>query len=366
MIILQTHPIFFSFVGLKIYAHALFFVLGALIGWWVLEHLNQGLEKKLANSEWFVFWVFATALGGARLGYFLIYPSALHTVSQILAIWQGGLVSYTAIITGLLAAYWWVRKWDRLAQLKLLDALVLSTLLAWGIGRLGNYYAGDSEGVYSVYWSWFYSRVPIQLLESLWCFILYLFFRFKYKSLKPGSLSRWAMVGYFTGRFFIDIWRNENYLWVLHNSQWASLALVLILIFTPTFYRFSKKPAFGTYLLFLLILLFDQTINLGLTLFYPKQIASNEVRYFQVFPILTSLFLAYLLIFWLFKLAQKNKTKITSLQLALIGLIGNTITFLVYGHFIDYLIFPIWNTNLDDFFIVVGLIYFVLQYYFEN
>ena len=168
---------------------------------------------------------FASGLVGARLLFLILYPEQVGGWSQLLNFWNGGLVSYGGLITGSYAAYRYICHYapEQVAQWR--ESVVIATLLAWGIGRIGNFLAGDSVGVFSSVWQLTYGRVPIQLFESLLCLLLaYLLWRAKI------NIALLATTGYFAGRFIIDIWRDETLLILLHASQWASL-LALILIF---------------------------------------------------------------------------------------------------------------------------------------
>ena len=227
--LLQAHPVLLHLGVLIIYSHAVFFALGAISATGVFSWLAKKHDLPVEDIYAHAFWIFFIGLLAARVGFFLSYPSAYTSAWQILMIWQGGLVSYWAIFAGLIVAYFIFRSKKNLATW--FDLIILSSLLGWGIGRLGNYYAGDSVGVESGVWYIFYGRVPIQLFESiLTIFLFIVLYNFlKRWHLRPGTVSFLALIGYFFGRFFIDIWRDEGILLGLHVSQISSLLLLIIL-----------------------------------------------------------------------------------------------------------------------------------------
>ncbi|MBU6389199.1 prolipoprotein diacylglyceryl transferase, partial [Patescibacteria group bacterium] len=143
------------------------------------------------------------------------------------SIWEGGLVSYWAIVGGLLVAWWLFLSRPKSERAAWFNSLLIAAALGWGIGRIGNYYAGDSIGTVNPVWSAFYGRVPIQLWEAALCFGLVLLFQGRrLASIRTGLL---LLILYFAGRFVIDFWRDEKIWLGLHLSQWVSLMVALLL-----------------------------------------------------------------------------------------------------------------------------------------
>ena len=223
MWLLAPHPL--TVFGL--HTHAVFFVIAAEVA---ALYLSWWLEKKGVSPEPVPGLVFCTFVGGlvaARLGYFISYPSQFINVKQVIEIWQGGLVSYWGMAMGALILWVWLKKKPKQEQLVWWDGIVLSGLLAWAIGRLGNYYAADSVGVLSTVWKAFYGRVPIQLFESGLCGLSFLWLR---RQEKPGQIAWLGFIFYFAGRAVIDTWRFETVMGGLHVSQWVSVTVLLFLL----------------------------------------------------------------------------------------------------------------------------------------
>jgi phosphatidylglycerol:prolipoprotein diacylglycerol transferase len=171
--------------------------------------------------------VFVAGLAGARIGFFLSYPDQYVSLGQVLAIWNGGLVSYWGMATGGLAAWTLFRGEKHPASWA--DIVMVSSLWGWAVGRLGNYWAADSVGVPVGRFALFYGRVPIQLFESLLCLVLgSILYRMVARGPRPGLAAGIGFLGYGLGRGIIDSWRDESVLFHLHQSQWVSLSMALV------------------------------------------------------------------------------------------------------------------------------------------
>lgn len=227
--LLAPHPLLILGSHIVLRTHAVFFVIGAESA---ALFLSSWLKKRGLSADEVpvaVFMAFVLGLVAARVGFFLSYPSQFQNLIQVLEIWKGGLVSYWGLAAGVSVLAFRLR--HKISREKKIwwDGIVLSGLLGWGIGRLGNYYAADSVGVLSTHWALFYGRVPIQLMESLLC--LAAFFFFAHKKWQPGEVAWEGFITYFAGRAVIDTWRFEGVVAALHLSQWVSIvALVTIVI----------------------------------------------------------------------------------------------------------------------------------------
>jgi|GEM_PF-2526727 len=234
MKLLQTHSVFFTLHGFSVTAHGFFFALGALLAtFFIIANrrmlglsFNDALERCVA--------IFIIGLAGARLGYSVAYPGTWQTIGDIVAIWHGGLVSFTGIIAGLLVTALYARRLSFEKATQWYAIVVQATLLGWSIGRLGNYYAAESGGVASSFWHLTGGHVPIQLFEALGCLLLFLTLRFL--TIRPLEQIWIGIGGYLILRFMVDFWRNEAS-FGLHVSQWVALICLIILAFFIKKYR---------------------------------------------------------------------------------------------------------------------------------
>ena len=220
---ITPHPVLWSSGQFSITAHGLFFALGAEACYLVLLRLAKSRQLNTENLAEKVAVIFFAGLVAARIGYFISYPSAYQSVVQVFSIWHGGLVSFWGIIGGLGAAWFLFRE----RRTEWLGLLSVATLLAWAVGRLGNFWAGDSFGVLSPVWGFFYGRVPIQLFEALLCLLLFFFWL---RRLDQKNLLVWVLLSYLAARFLVDFWRDESVWAGLHVSQWTSLVLAVPLL----------------------------------------------------------------------------------------------------------------------------------------
>jgi len=234
MKLLQTHPTFFTIAGFSITAHGFLFALGAVIGAFFLMYHRQLLALSFNDVLERCVAIFIIGLIGARFGYLVAYPATWQSFGDAIAIWHGGLVSFTGIAAGFAVAALYTRSLPSEKRVIWLSLVVQATLLAWSIGRLGNYYAGESGGVASSVWHLTYGHVPIQLFESLGCLLLFITIRLT--TLKPLQQIWLGIGGYLILRFVVDFWRDELVVG-LRVSQWTDLICIIVLLLMMKKYR---------------------------------------------------------------------------------------------------------------------------------
>ena len=228
MQLLEPHPVIMTFASAQLTAHGFFFAVGGLIATLFIILQRHKLNLSFNDALERCVMIFVGGIIGARLGYVIAYPTTWNSVWDIFAIWQGGLVSFTGILAGLGVAALYARKLDPEQKILWLRIIVHATLLGWFLGRFGNYYAAESGGVASTFWSATYGKVPIQLFESFGCLGLFLWLQFT--KFKPVEQIFLGIGGYLVLRFMVDFWRDEAQLG-LHVSQWVSLLGLIILAF---------------------------------------------------------------------------------------------------------------------------------------
>jgi prolipoprotein diacylglyceryltransferase len=234
MSVLEPHPILWQSPLGPITAHGVFFAIaGVVAAWFFAKQLERAGICRFVEGVEAALLIYVVGLLGARLGYLLTYRSEWTSFGQLLAIWQGGLVSFWGMVAGFGYAWYRVRNLKPEQRTQWWLAFVLAGLLGWGVGRIGNYVMGDSYGVVSSVWATFYGRVPIQLFESVLCFGLF------FVLLKQKEAAWFGVIGYLVGRLVIDMWRDELLVGPLHLSQWTSLILLLILI--PLYVRRNRS-----------------------------------------------------------------------------------------------------------------------------
>lgn len=220
MSIWQPHPILALTPWGPLTSHAVAFTIASVVAAVWLGIVSQRyLQRTFADGVEDVVVVFVGSLIVAHFGYLVTYPNEWTSTLQLLQIWEGGLVSFWGIAAGIGLLRLRVRKVRVQHRPLWWQTVVNSALLAWAIGRVGNFYMGEAEGVLVSF-----GRVPVPLIESAWCLLLLAFL--------PKAWKRrfWpAVVAYLVGRFIIDIWRDEFVWYGLRMGQWAVL-LFLVLI----------------------------------------------------------------------------------------------------------------------------------------
>ena len=170
-------PVTFHLYGLMI-------GLGVLVGAWVASKKDKKIWDCLV-------WVIGGGIIGARLYHVVDWWSYYSQhLSQIPAVWQGGMGIYGGILGGILGLWIYTRRREEpnLRLLKLLDVGALGLPLGQAIARWGNYFNQELYGLptnlpWGIYirpenrllevmdFKYFH---PLWLYESLWCLIIFI------------------------------------------------------------------------------------------------------------------------------------------------------------------------------------------------
>ena len=200
------------------------------------EATRQGQNGELVWDM--LIWILIAGIIGARLWHiFTPMPSLIaqgvttyyyltHPLDAI-AIWKGGLGIPGAVIGGVIALYFFVRK-HRLSFLKWLDILAPALALGQAIGRWGNFFNQELYGApTSLPWAIYIDPQhrlpgfenqayyhPTFLYESLWnlanmALLLWLSQRFNNR-LKTGDLFLVYLIVYPLGRFLLEFLRLDS------------------------------------------------------------------------------------------------------------------------------------------------------------
>lgn len=167
---------------------------------------------------------------GARLVYVVTTWSthSYNSFYDVIAIWNGGIAIYGAIIFGLITVIVYC-KVRGLKLLSMLDAMSPAVMMGQIIGRWGNFVNAEaygwSEGVEKLPWRMTVGTVridgvarpdiqfvhPTFLYESLWNLIGFVIIHFVYKKKKAnGEIFSLYMLWYGFGRGFIEMLRTDS------------------------------------------------------------------------------------------------------------------------------------------------------------
>ena len=259
----------FQLGPVTVHAYALCILLGIIVAFLIG---SSRFKKRGGDSGVLldiVLWAVPFGIVGGRLfhvfthvgDYFGVYPSALETLQHIVAVWEGGLAIYGAVILGSVGA-WIGAKIAKVRFVSVLDALAPGILIAQGIGRWGNYFNQELFGQATdlpwglliekngnpAYPSEFPAGTlfhPTFLYEFIWDVLGALLLIWIANSLKLqwGKVFALYLVVYSTGRFFIESIRLDpsEVFFGLRTNQWS--AVVGFLVGAIVFYVQSRRHA---------------------------------------------------------------------------------------------------------------------------
>ena len=160
------------------------------------------------------------AMIGARLYYVIWNPENIHSLYDVIAVWEGGLAIYGGIITGA-ATILVYSKIKKIKTAKLLDIAAPGLILGQAIGRWGNFFNAEAHGgITELPWRMgiikdgigtmqYYH--PTFLYECLWNVVGFALIMTFYKKKKyDGQVTLWYLVWYGFGRFFIEGLRADS------------------------------------------------------------------------------------------------------------------------------------------------------------
>lgn len=258
IIINPISPVAFSVFGVPIRWYALAYVLGFVLGFWLLKTLTRKDDSEICLTkkqldDLLTFLVFGIIFGG-RLGYVLFYnfPFFLHNPLEILAIWHGGMSFHGGLLGVIIATLLFVRKQsfpDKSIvrnSLRVLDLLAVVAPIGLGLGRIANFINMEVMGrettmPFGVIFKGGpeYPRHPSPLYEAgLEGIVLFLILWILYKKTNlrhhPGAISGTLCIFYGIFRIFCEQFRQPDaqigFLtsWGLTMGQLLSGVMVII------------------------------------------------------------------------------------------------------------------------------------------
>lgn len=248
--------------------YGILFATGFVVGYFILilmlrkmfaettkTYPRDGVDiKTLASlfADRITWYIVIGTIVGARLGHVLFYDWPYYSANpiEILMIRKGGLASHggtLAIILALILFLRWNRKtFPEMTFVKLIDLLVVPTAMAICFIRLANFFNQEILGYPTTLpWGVIFGhaadgtapipRHPVQLYEALAYFttfiVLYLLWKVKGASLKPGILSGLFFIFVFGSRFFLEFLKEPQSVIDgsgLQMGQYLSIPFVLM------------------------------------------------------------------------------------------------------------------------------------------
>lgn len=237
----------FSIGNLEVRWYGIILTLGILAGVLYAMYRTRTEGMKAEDILDYAIWTVLIAVLGARIYYVLTtlkdangnwnYDGFL----DMIAIWNGGIAIYGAIIGGAVALLLVskFKKYNKAQVLKVFDMVAPGVMLGQIIGRWGNFINGEAHGVatsesfflrmglsgaadipnkYSAVMTYYH---PTFLYESLWNLIGFVLINLLYKKKKfDGQILLMYLAWYGFGRMFIEGLRTDSlYIGVFRISQ---------------------------------------------------------------------------------------------------------------------------------------------------
>lgn len=243
----RVHPIAFQIGSITITWYGVMVASGFLAGLWTAS--RRSLRENIAPEQVLDLgpWLIVGSIIGARILYVISYwqkDFSGRPITEIFAVWRGGLVYYGGLIGAILACILYVR-WKKLPLWKLADVLAPSIALGHVFGRIGCFLNGccygkecslpwavtfppDPSGVREVI-----PRHPTEIYESLLNLVLYIALARLFRRKKfDGQVFGVYLVSYALLRSFVELFRGDyppSQLvagWIT-PAHWVSLGILI-------------------------------------------------------------------------------------------------------------------------------------------
>jgi prolipoprotein diacylglyceryl transferase len=202
-----------------------------------------------------VLWAVPFGIVGGRLfhvfthpgDYFGVYPDLSTTLYHVVAVWEGGLAIFGAVLLGTFGA-WIGARFTKVRFVSVLDALAPGIILAQALGRWGNYFNQELFGqATDLPWglaipksnpafpkefaegTLFHPTFLYEFLLNILFFVVLLVLDRRFE-LRWGKLFALYLVLYSSGRFFIESIRLDPsaVFFGLRTNQWSAVAGILV------------------------------------------------------------------------------------------------------------------------------------------
>jgi|TARA_B100001971_G_C18135536_1_gene507368 phosphatidylglycerol:prolipoprotein diacylglycerol transferase len=253
----NINPVLLKLGPFEIRYYGLFFVLGFVIAYFMLNYLAKKKKIELTKddvSDYLLYLIIGT-VAGARIFYVLIYNLKFYLANplQIFAVWQGGLSFHGGLIGAVLAVIIFTKK-RKFDFYELADLTVIPLALGLALGRIGNFTNGELFGrITNVPWAFKFSdaegfRHPSQIYASLKNLLNFaVLWNLKNFKLPKGFLFWFFVTFYAFLRFIVEFFRQPDpqlgfFFGFLSMGQILSIIMFPIgLYFLFRIYNNSKK-----------------------------------------------------------------------------------------------------------------------------
>lgn len=253
-------PVLFQFGPILIQSLWFFSGLAFILGVFVFIKLARLKRLNINFIYKYSFYIFLWGLIAARLifvvfHYQYYFPEiSLNSFLSILSIWQDKGISLLGAILGITGSIIYYSWKEKEQTLKWLDILSISAISAIAIGNIGSFLDGTNYGnVTNLPWGIVFDNPmikyavpihPVQIYAFIYSAIISLgmFYIYKNKNYKPGTILQIGLISYFGMLFLEGFLRGDDVIVFLgiREEQWFSL-LILIITGSILLYRYNKK-----------------------------------------------------------------------------------------------------------------------------
>lgn len=255
------YPQLFKLGPIDIHTFGVLIVIGFFF---TLKYMTlQGRKLKIPDQKISDLAFYGLVIGflGGRFAFVLTNWSHYQSKPlEILKFWEGGLVFYGGLITGIVSYIYLVKKFS-LPLFKILDLTAPAIALGHIFGRIGCFAAGCCFGrecsvdfPLAVSFSHELSLAPkgvalhpAQLYDAFNAFIIFLILHFLYQRRKfDGQIFSFYLILYAVGRFIVETFRGDSDRGfvgpedVLSTSQF--IGIIMIIVGIGVYVVQSKKP----------------------------------------------------------------------------------------------------------------------------
>jgi len=220
MFIHNIDPVLLSIGPLQIRYYGLFWLIGFVMGYFLLIHLAKRKELSITKddiADLLLYIIIGTVLG-ARIFYILIYnlPFYLSNPLEMLAVWHGGLAFHGGLTGAVIGGVLYTRR-KKVGFYEIADIIVMPLALGLALGRIGNFINGELYGrITDVPWAVKFPdaegfRHPSQIYASIKNLIIFFaLWAIKDKNLPKGFMF-WAFVVMYSAlRFIVEFFRQPD------------------------------------------------------------------------------------------------------------------------------------------------------------
>jgi phosphatidylglycerol:prolipoprotein diacylglycerol transferase len=239
---------------LNLRTFGLMVALGVLLGSWVAAMYIERYGIPRDETYRVATYMVLAGIVGARLTWAATHTDQIHSLVDVIAIWEGGIQFSGGFIFALLVGLPFFRRWNRLQRWHVLDGYSLGLALGLAIGRIGCYAVGEHFGrTSSFFLATRYDGGDVRepnlgdqpllvgtsfhntaLYEMLYMFLLFailggmvLLARRRGRELATGTIAGIFLLYYGIARFLSDSLRvNDERIAGLTGAQWMCIVMI--------------------------------------------------------------------------------------------------------------------------------------------